>query len=105
MCIGVPLQVIECDEQIAVCEADGRRERLNIMLVGLQAAGTWVLAFQGSAIRVISADEAQQTRTALAALDAARNGSDNLDAFFADLTAREPSLPPHLRPQPKESKI
>jgi hypothetical protein len=52
---------------------------------------------------VISADEAQQTRSALAALDAARNGSDDLDAFFADLTAREPSLPPHLRPQPKES--
>jgi hydrogenase assembly chaperone HypC/HupF len=86
MCIGIPLQVIECDEQIAVCEADGRRERLNIMLVGPQAAGTWVLAFQGSAIRVISADEAQQTRAALAALDAARNGSDDL--MRSSLTSR-----------------
>jgi hydrogenase expression/formation protein HypC len=104
MCIGVPLQVIECDDQTAVCEADGRRERLNIMLVGPQATGTWVLAFQGSAIRVMAEDEAWQTRTALAALDAARNGNDDLDAFFADLTTREPSLPPHLHSQLKEPK-
>ena len=104
MCVGVPLQVVECDDQFAVCEAGGRRERLNIMLIGPQPAGTWVLSFQGSGIRVISEDEAQQTRTALAALDAARNGNDDLDVFFADLTAREPSLPPHLRSQLKESK-
>lgn len=104
MCVGVPLQVVECDDQIAVCEAGDRRERLNIMLIGPQPAGTWVLSFQGSAIRVMSEDEARQTHAALAALDAAMNGSGDLDAFFADLTAREPVLPPHLAPQRKESK-
>ncbi len=103
MCIGIPLQVIECGEQFAVCEAGGRRERLNIMLVGPQPTGTWLLAFQGSAIRVMDADEALQTRTALAALDAAMNGSGDLDVFFADLAAREPSLPPHLDPHAKDS--
>jgi len=103
MCIGVPLQVIECDEQTAVCAADGRQERLNLMLVGPQPVGAWLLAFQGSAIRVISEDEARQTRAALAALDAALNGADDLDAFFGDLVAREPSLPPHLVPPAKES--
>ena len=103
MCIGIPLQVIECDGETAVCGADGRQERLNLMLVGPQVAGTWLLAFQGSAIRVISDDEALQTRAALAALDAALNGADDLDAFFGDLAVREPSLPPHLVPPAKES--
>jgi hydrogenase expression/formation protein HypC len=103
MCVGVPLQVVECDDQFAVCEAGGRRERLNIMLLGPQAAGTWLLAFQGSAVRVMSEDEALQTRTALAALDAAMHGTDDLDVYFADLASREPSLPPHLDPHFKES--
>jgi hydrogenase expression/formation protein HypC len=103
MCIGIPLQVIECEEQTAVCEAGGRRERLNIVLVGPQAVGTWLLAYQGSAIRVLTEDEALQTRAALAALDAAMTGADDLDVYFADLTAREPSLPPHLRPNRMET--
>jgi hydrogenase expression/formation protein HypC len=102
MCIGIPLQVVTCDDQMAVCEADGRRERLNVLLVGPQPAGTWVLAFQGSALRVLDPDEAAQTRSALAALEAAQAGGANLDHFFADLTDREPTLPPHLRPALQE---
>jgi len=31
------------------------------------------------------------------------NGTEDFSAFFADLAAREPSLPPHLVPQSKES--
>lgn len=103
MCVGVPLKVVDCDEQFAVCEADGRRERLNVMLVGQQPAGTWLLAFQGSAVRVMTEEEAIQTRAALAALDAAMNGTDDIGAYFADLAAREPTLPPHLVPRSKES--
>jgi hydrogenase expression/formation protein HypC len=103
MCIGVPLQVVSCDEQSAVCEADGRRERLNIMLVGRQPVGTWLLAFQGSALRVLTEEDAQLTRTALGALGAALDGSADFDVFFADLAAREPTLPPHLAPPTKES--
>jgi hydrogenase expression/formation protein HypC len=103
MCIGIPLQVIECEEQTAICGAGGRRERLNIVLVGPQAVGTWLLAYQGSAIRVLTEDEALQTRAALAALDAAMTGVDDLDVYFADLAAREPSLPPHLRPSRTET--
>jgi hydrogenase expression/formation protein HypC len=98
MCIGVPMQVIECDEATAMCDGGNRRERLNIMLVGPQPAGTWLLAYQGSAVRVLSEDEARQTRAALAALDAVQSGSGDFDVYFADLAAREPTLPPHLRP-------
>ncbi len=101
MCVGVPLQVIDCDEQTALCSDGDRRERLNILLVGPQPPGTWLLAFQGSAVRVMDEDEALQTRAALAALDAALNGGD-VDACFADLVGREPELPAHLRPNVKD---
>jgi hydrogenase assembly chaperone HypC/HupF len=98
MCIGIPVRVIECDDATALCDAGDRRERLNIMLIGPQPAGAWLLAYQGSAVRVLSEDEALQTRAALAALDAVRSGGTDLDVYFADLAAREPTLPPHLRP-------
>lgn len=101
MCIGVPLQVIEADDHTALCGVGDYRERLNVLLVGLQPPGTWLLAFQGSAVRVMSEDEALQTRAALAALDAALKG-ENVDAFFSDLVAREPALPAHLRPNSKD---
>jgi hydrogenase expression/formation protein HypC len=101
MCIGVPLQVETLDGEglFAVCAADGQRERLDMRLVGEQPAGTWVLAFQGAARRVLEADEAQQVRAALQALDQVLHGdAQGLDALFADLIDREPQLPPHLRP-------
>jgi hydrogenase maturation factor len=88
---------------MAECEGRGRRERLNIMLLGEVPADAWVLAYQGSAIRRISEDEALQTRAALAALDAAMSGTDDFSAFFADLESREPTLPPHLIPSSKEA--
>jgi hydrogenase expression/formation protein HypC len=100
MCIGVPLQVETPDGEglFAVCAADGQRERLDMRLVGEQPVGTWVLAFQGAARRVLEADEAQQIRAALQALDQVLHGdAQGLDALFADLIDREPQLPPHLR--------
>jgi hydrogenase expression/formation protein HypC len=97
MCIGIPMQVVSCADGIAVAEGRGRRERLNLMLTGDQPPGAWVLAYQGSAVRVMSADEARQTAAALDALDAALDGSRELGAFFADLVDREPELPAHLK--------
>lgn len=104
MCIGIPLQVITGDDECAECAADGRSERLNMLMVGPQPPGTWVLAFQGTALRVMTPQDAAQTRAALAALDAALNGGSgaDLDLYFADLAAREPELPPHLRPTSKD---
>lgn len=97
MCIGIPMKVLRCDDGMADCEGHGRRERLNVMLVGAVAAGSWVLAYQGSAIRTLSDDEARQTNAALAALDAALSGDNAIDDCFADLVNREPVLPPHLK--------
>jgi len=66
------------------------------MLVGEQPPGTWVLAFRGSALRVLTADEAAQTNAALDALEAVLAGAQSFDRFFADLSDREPQLPEHL---------
>lgn len=100
MCVGIPMQVVHCEEGMAVAEGRGRRERLNLMLTGEQPAGTWVLAYQGSAVRVLTEDEARQTSAALDALDAAFRGEGDVDAFFADLVDREPVLPAHLKELP-----
>ena len=54
MCIGVPMRVVSDGEARAWCEGGGERAELDMLLVGPQPVGTWVLAFQGSARRVMS---------------------------------------------------
>lgn len=97
MCIGVPMQIVEPGESHAWCDGRGGRSRVDLAIVGPQPAGAWVLAFQGAARRVLSADEAAQTNAALDALEAALAGEQDLGPFFADLVDREPQLPAHLR--------
>ena len=97
MCIGLPMRVVEVADGMAVCERRGEIARLNAMLLADVAAGDFVLAFQGSAVRVLGAEEAAQTDAALDALAAVMRGEDDLGAHFADLVDREPQLPPHLR--------
>jgi hydrogenase expression/formation protein HypC len=97
MCVGTPMLIVAAEATVAVCEGRGRREQIDLALVGEQPVGTWILAYQGSAVRTMTPDEAAQTSAALDALDAVLAGSDNVDAFFADLIDREPELPPHLK--------
>ncbi len=107
MCIGVPMQVESGDAFVAIarCEAaNGTIERhtLDMMIVGAQPPGAWVLAFRGAARRVLDPHEALRIRDALAALQLAL-GADvmpsaaTVDALFADLVDRAPQLPEHLR--------
>jgi hydrogenase expression/formation protein HypC len=98
MCLGVPLQVIEVDGSFAWCEADDQRERLDMMLVGEQRPGTWVLGFHGAARQVLSELQATQARAGRQALAAVLSGSGRIDDFFADLVGRAPELPAHLVP-------
>jgi hydrogenase assembly chaperone HypC/HupF len=97
MCIGLPMRVVEPDGSFAWCEGEGERERLDMMLVGDQPVGTWVLAFLGTARQVMSDVEAANTLAGRKALAAVLSGSGNIDDFFADLVGREPELPAHLR--------
>lgn len=105
MCIGVPLQVVEEQGHFAWCEADSQREHLDMMLVGSQPPGTWVLGFHGAARQVLSAEEAAHARAGRQALAAVLSGAayegGAVDAFFADLVGRTPELPEHLRQEPR----
>jgi len=109
MCIGVPMKIDRIEGMIAEAEtagADGTVERhsLDMLIVGPQPPGTWVLAFCGAARRVLDEVEAQQILDALAALGIALDAGAGappeqaLDALFADLVDRAPQLPEHLRP-------
>ena len=97
MCVGVPMRVIAAEAGIAVCEGRGRRERINTLLLGEVQPGSWLLAFQGSAVRPLSEEEAAQTDAALDALEAALAGHVDLVRHFGDLAERVPELPAHLR--------
>ena len=98
MCIGAPMQVMQIQGTRAWCEADGQGELLDMMLIGTQPTGTWVLAFHGAARQVMSPTEAAQARAGREALAAVLRGEGGVDEFFADLVGRIPELPAHLRP-------
>jgi hydrogenase expression/formation protein HypC len=97
MCIGVPMQLVRGEIGHGLGEGRGQREALDLALVGSQPDGTWVLAFRGAAVRVLSADEARQTNDALDALAAVLAGEGDVDVHFADLVGRTPTLPEHLK--------
>ncbi len=97
------MQVLESGPGYALCEAFGVCRRVNMLLIGEQPPGTWVLVSLGSASEVISADEAQQVGDALRALQLTTEapvmvGNDlsareQVDALLADLVERGPQKP------------
>jgi len=101
MCIGTPMKIVSCADGIALAVGRGEQARLNVLMVGSPAPGSWVLAFRGTALRVMSDDDAAQTNAALDALAAVLAGaSTDVDVHFRDLIHREPQLPAHLRGRP-----
>lgn len=103
MCMGIPMQVLEMRGTHALCSADGHTELIDMLLVGEQVPGTWILNFLGAAREVLDPDYAAQMRQALSALSLINQNesasSAQLDDLFADLIGREPPLPEHLRAQ------
>jgi hydrogenase expression/formation protein HypC len=91
MCIGIPKIVLESEgvegEFAWVAMADGsQQERVNMMLVGPQENGTWVLTSLGTAREVLTGDEAATINDALAALAESLDGTYDPANHFADLT-------------------
>jgi hydrogenase expression/formation protein HypC len=99
MCIGVPMQVVEAaGDGAAWCVGRDGRVLIDLALVGPQSPGTWLLTFVGGAREVMSPEAAARTEAALDALAAVLAGdTSTIDDAFADLIAREPQLPEHLR--------
>lgn len=90
MCIGIPKIVLESvgaeGEFAWVAMADGaQRERVNMLLVGPQAVGTWVLTSLGMAREVLDDDEAATINDALLALAESLDGHYDASQHFADL--------------------
>lgn len=86
MCIGIPVQVIEAGELVSVCRGLNGVEEVNMMLIGSQPVGTWVLNFLGSAREILSEKDAFDINRALQSLQAIRTGSGEFDAdvFFSE---------------------
>ena len=87
MCLSVPMQVEAWvgDGEIAWVVRGERREQANMLLVGPQPVGTWVLVALGFAKEVLDAESLALTEEALAALAATLDGEYDADAWFRDL--------------------
>ena len=100
MCLGIPMQVVECNGYVAHCQGRGGVRQLDLALVGEQLPGTWLLAFIDAAREVIDAETAARINAALDGLEAVMAGETDISRHFADLVDRAPELPPHLRGNP-----
>lgn len=70
---------------------------IDLSLLPEARPGDHVLTFLGAGRRQLDAQEAGQIAQALAAVAAVMRGeTEGIDAAFADLVGREPTLPPHL---------
>ncbi len=87
MCLSVPMQVValEAGGDIAVVERHGRQERVNMLLVGPQDVGSWVLVSLGFAKEVVEPEELALIEDALAALAASLDHDYSPEAHFRDL--------------------
>ena len=87
MCIGVPVKVVISGEFMATCHGRNGEEQVNMMLVGAQPVGTWLLNFLGSAREVLTETDASNINKALDGLSAIMSGDDsiNIDDYFPGL--------------------
>jgi hydrogenase expression/formation protein HypC len=73
------MQVVEARGFHALCRGRGGEELVNMMLVGPQPAGSWILNFLGSAREVLSEEDARNADRALDALAAVMAGAETID--------------------------
>ena len=87
MCIGIPVQIIEPGEFVAICRGRNGEEQVNMMLVGKQPKGTWLLNFLGSAREILTEQDARNIDKALDGLSAIMSGDSNIniDDYFPGL--------------------
>ena len=87
MCLSIPMQVValEGDGDFAWVERAGRRELVNMMLIGPQPLGAWVLTSLGLAKEVVEPGQLALIEEALAALVASLEGDYDASRYFIDL--------------------
>ncbi len=72
---------------MAWCEGRNGAEQVNMMLIGPQPEGTWVLNFLGSAREVLSEEDAASINLALDGLSQIMKGEGeiDMDSYFPGL--------------------
>lgn len=78
MCIGLPMRVLGLVGQNARVQGRGRREVVDLRLVGPCEVGDWVLVFQAAARERLDAQRAAEINAALDLLEHGLSGA--LDA-------------------------
>jgi len=91
------MQVLAVDGRFARCSSRVGERSIDLMLVGEVRPGQWLMTFMDAARALLSDEEAARSNAALDALDAVLVGAEDVSAYFADLTGREPQLPDFLR--------
>lgn len=89
MCLSIPQQVVawEGEGEFAWVAREGRRELVNMMLIGPQPIGTWVLVSLGLAKETVEEAQRVLIEDALAALAASLAEDYDPSAHFRDLAA------------------
>lgn len=91
MCLSIPKCIVEWEGEgetageFAWVERDGERERINMMLIGAQPVGTWVLTSLGLAREVVEDEQRTLIEDALSALAASLQGDFDPARHFQDL--------------------
>lgn len=91
MCLSIPKQVVAWEGEegdFAWVERAGQRERINMMLIGPQPVGTWVLTSLGLAKETVGDDERALIEDALGALAASLEDDYDPSLHFRDLDSR-----------------
>lgn len=90
MCLSIPKQVVawEGEGDFAWVERNGQREFLNMMLLGPQPIGTWVLTSLGLAKEVVEPEQLALIEEALSALAASLDGDYEAGHYFQDMNAK-----------------
>lgn len=88
MCLSIPKQVVawEADGHFAWVERSGEREQINMMLIGPQPVGSWVLTSLGLAREVVEPAQLALIEEALAALAESLDGDYDPERYFTDLS-------------------
>jgi hydrogenase expression/formation protein HypC len=62
MCIGIPMQLISTEGELALAEAGGVRRRISLALIGEEVLpGDFVIVHVGYAIEKVREEEARET--------------------------------------------
>ena len=89
MCVGIPMQVRALGVGTATCVGRSGEDTIDMMMVGDVPVGSWILAWNHKAIRVIDQERAAQVNQALDAVEAVMNGKapkeDDVQGGFGDL--------------------